>query len=105
MDEPFSGLDLLAVERVTKFIADIAKTDELKTFVLVTHDVAAALAICDTVWVMGRDRDASGNIIPGARIHSTFNLIDREIAWVEGSVNSPQFFSTLKEIRELFPKL
>lgn len=105
MDEPFSGLDLLAIERVTGFINEIIKTDELKTFILVTHDVAAALAVCDTVWVMGRDRDAAGQPIPGARIQAKVNLIDRGVAWQENSINSPQFFEVLKEIRELFPKM
>jgi NitT/TauT family transport system ATP-binding protein len=42
----------------------------------VTHDVTAAVTIADTIWLMGRDRDTEGNIIPGARIMEMINLID-----------------------------
>jgi hypothetical protein len=33
----------------------------------VTRDISAASEVCDTLWLLGRDRDAQGNIIPGAR--------------------------------------
>jgi NitT/TauT family transport system ATP-binding protein len=105
MDEPFSGLDPLAIDRVVNFISEIIHHDEMKTFILVTHDIASALRICDTVWLLGRDRDAKGNPIPGARIMSNINLIDRGIAWREDMVNSPEFFKVVEEIRELFPNL
>ena len=65
MDEPFSGLDLVAVSKVSDFITEVAGTDDLKTFILVTHDVAAAIEVCDTIWLLGRDHDADGKVIPG----------------------------------------
>jgi len=105
MDEPFSGLDPLAINRIINFINEIIQTDEMKTFIVVTHDISAALAVCDTIWCLGRDRDAQGQVIPGARIVKSFNLVERGIAWNEKAINSPQFFDCLKEIRELFPNL
>src|SRR5205085_2659737 len=83
MDEPFTGLDLIAEENLCRFIREMAQTDELKTFVVVTHDIEAAVAIADTIWLMGRDRDAAGNVIPGARIQKSFNLVERDLAWRE----------------------
>jgi len=77
MDEPFSGLDLIAQQRVMGFIQEMVASDELKTFILVTHDISAALQVCDTIWVLGRDRDKDGNVIPGARIEATYDLIER----------------------------
>jgi polar amino acid transport system ATP-binding protein/sulfate transport system ATP-binding protein len=65
MDEPFSGLDLNAVDRVSAFITEMARSDEHKTFIVVTHDVDAALEVSDTIWLLGRDRDAQDRIIPG----------------------------------------
>ena len=48
MDEPFSGLDLMAVDRVCKTIAEVANAHELNTVIVVTHDIAAAVAVSDT---------------------------------------------------------
>ena len=105
MDEPFSGLDLLAVERVGNFIREIAETDELKTIVLVTHDIEAALAVADTIWLIGRDRDAAGNPVPGARIQKTFDLAERGLAWQKNIENLPEYLQLLGEIRQAFHRL
>lgn len=105
MDEPFSGLDLVAIDRVAAFISEIAASDELKTFVVVTHDITAALEVSDTIWLLGRDRDAQGNIIPGSRIQATYNLIERGLAWRDGITSTPEFLNLLREIREIFPRL
>ena len=105
MDEPFSGLDLIAVARVSEFITEMAGSDELKTFIVVTHDINAALEVADTIWVLGRDRDASGRVIPGARIQASYNLVERGLAWRDGIATTPEFQEVLREIREIFPRL
>jgi polar amino acid transport system ATP-binding protein/sulfate transport system ATP-binding protein len=105
MDEPFSGLDVLAQEAVIRFIHEMAAHDELMTFILITHDITAALQIADTVWVLGRDRDASGNPIPGARIRATYNLVERGLAWRPNISAMPEFMQVRQEIRDLFPSL
>ena len=105
MDEPFSGLDLNAVDRVSAFITEMARSDEHKTFIVVTHDVDAALEVSDTIWLLGRDRDAQDRIIPGARIQRSYNLIERGLAWREGIATTPEFLALLREIREIFPRL
>ena len=64
MDEPFSGLDLMAIERVSRMIAEVAHTAENNTIIVVTHDIVAALAVSDTIWLLGRDRDAAGQRHP-----------------------------------------
>ncbi len=105
LDEPFTGLDLLAEERLCEFIVEMAQTNELKTFIIITHDITAALSICDTIWLMGRDRDAQGEVIPGARIQATYNLVERGIAWQKGITSQPEFLRLLGEIRAMFPRL
>jgi NitT/TauT family transport system ATP-binding protein len=105
MDEPFSGLDLIAVDRVCDSISELAAADELRTFIVVTHDVTAALEVSDTIWLLGRDRDADGNIIPGARVQASYNLIERGLAWRKGITATPEFMELLREIREVFPRL
>ena len=105
MDEPFSGLDLLAQEAVSGFIREMAASDELKTFILVTHDVSAAIQVCDTLWLLGRDRDSSGEPIPGARVQASYNLIERGLAWHDSITSTPEFLQLRQEIRDAFPRL
>jgi polar amino acid transport system ATP-binding protein/sulfate transport system ATP-binding protein len=105
MDEPFSGLDPVAVERVSEFISEMAAADELSTFIVVTHDISAALEVSDTIWLLGRDRDEKGNIVPGARVQASYNLIERGLAWRDGITTTPEFLETLREIRSVFPRL
>jgi len=105
MDEPFSGLDPIAIARVCDFIKEIAAQDELDTFIVITHDINAALEICDTICLLGRDRDEHDNIIPGARIQKTYNLMDCGIAWREHPTLLPECIEMQKEIRTVFPKL
>jgi NitT/TauT family transport system ATP-binding protein len=105
MDEPFSGLDPVAVGRVEGFISEVAASDELKTIIVVTHDITAAVEVADTLWILGRDRDPAGNIIPGAKIQATYNLIERGIAWRDGVATSAEAVALVQEIRALFPKL
>ena len=105
MDEPFSGLDMLASQRVSEFIQEMAQSDELKTFILVTHDISAALQVADTIVLLGRDRDASGKIIPGARIQAAYNLVERDVCWRDGVTTTPEFLKLLQEIRDIFPRL
>jgi NitT/TauT family transport system ATP-binding protein len=105
MDEPFSGLDMNAIEHVSDFICEMACTDELKTIIVVTHDISAAIGVCDTLWLLGRDRDANDNPIPGARIQKVYNLMDLGLAWDKDALKSQEFADLQREIREAFPRL
>lgn len=105
MDEPFSGLDLVAQSRVSEFIQEMAAANELSTFIIVTHDIRAAIDVADTLWLLGRDRDSTGEAIPGARIQQSYNLIERGLAWSEGVSTTPEFLDLLKEVQQVFPRL
>ncbi len=104
MDEPFSGLDILAQEAVIRFIHEMAEIDELMTFILITHDISAALQVADTLWVLGRDFE-NGQNPPGARIRASFNLAERGLAWRVNIAALPEFLAVRQEIRDLFPTL
>ena len=105
LDEPFSGLDPMAVDRVSELLNEVACMHELNTIIVVTHDIGAALEVADTIWLMGRDRDKEGNIIPGARIQESYNLIERGLAWRDGIATTPEFMLMMREIRARFPSL
>lgn len=105
LDEPFSGLDIVAQGVVIRFIAEMAGRNEKMTFIVITHDITAAMQIADTVWLLGRDRDPTGAPIPGARIQATYNLIERGLAWRENIAALPEFEKLRAEIRERFVTL
>jgi polar amino acid transport system ATP-binding protein/sulfate transport system ATP-binding protein len=105
MDEPFSGLDLIAVEQVSKMIVEVANTHEMNTVIVVTHDIAAAVTVADTLWLLGRDRDEHGGIIPGAKVKKTYNLAEMGLTWSEGLSESKEFGDLVREIRGIFPSL
>lgn len=105
MDEPFSGLDPLMIENVCALISEVASADELNTIIVVTHDVESAVSVSDTLWLMGRDRDSEGNIIPGARIQETHNLIDLGLAWHKDIALTNEFAEFVGHIKERFRTL
>lgn len=82
MDEPFSGLDVTVKEQSEKLIARLVSDNELMTIIVVTHDIGAAIAVSDELWLMGRERDEeSGEVIPGSRIVAKSDLIAEGLAW------------------------
>lgn len=105
MDEPFSGLDLVMEAKVCELINEIACLDDLNTIIVVTHDVTAAASVADHLWLMGRDRDESGRVIPGARIQETYDLIERDLCWHPEITNSPRFLEFVREVKERFHTL
>lgn len=105
MDEPFSGLDPIALRKMCSFIKDISQTDEHKTFVIVTHDIASAVEVCDTLLLLGRERDAQNQPIPGANIRHRVDLIARGLAWDKEVSRRPEFHTTVNEVKDLFELL
>lgn len=105
MDEPFSGLDLVALEKVSKLITDVACLDTLNTIILITHDVSAAAAVSDHLWMIGRDRDAEGKIIPGARIQEVYDLVGMGLCWQENILTRPDFLNFVATVKERFRSL
>lgn len=107
MDEPFSGLDPIALKELCNVIVEIASLDEKNTIIVVTHDVPAALTVADTLWLLGRERKReTGELLPGARIVKTINLIDEGLAWTEDIKTKPRFADLVREIEDVeFPIL
>ena len=68
MDEPFSGLDPIMIEKVCMVIKEIAAADGLATIFVVTHDVEAAVVVSDTLLCLGYDYEPDGKNLPGAYI-------------------------------------
>ena len=105
MDEPFSGLDLLMLEKTCELITKVADMDDLNTIIVVTHDVTAACSVADHLWLMGRDSDANGAKLPGSRIVKEYNLIERDLCWHPGIITTATFNAFVREVKEEFRRL
>src|SRR5271167_59642 len=103
MDEPFSGLDPVMKDKACEAILRLSTLDDLNTIIVVTHDIASAVTISDTVWLMGRHVDANG-VNLGSNIIKEYNLIERGLAWRPNIQKMPEFQKTCVEIREDFDK-
>lgn len=105
MDEPFSGLDINMIDEVSETISEIACAHEHNTVIIVSHDIVSTVAIADTIWLMGRDRDTNGNIIPGAHIKHTYDLLEMGLAYDKNIRDKRDFQDLLTKIRAIFHTL
>lgn len=100
MDEPFSGLDIIAKDKVCKLISEVSSVDELNTTIFTTHDLESSVAIADHIWMLGREDGK-----PGATIIKQIDLIERGLAWDPNIQSNPAYWSTVHELRETFKTL
>jgi len=105
IDEPFSGLDLLMLEKTCELITKVSDLDDLNTIIVVTHDVTAACSVADHLWLMGRDSDSNGHKLPGSRIVKEYNMIERDLCWQPGIITKAPFTDFVREVKEEFRKL
>ena len=99
MDEPFSGLDPKQKKVACNLISSVAALHEENTIVIVTHDIEAAVKICDQVLVIGQDPKDK---VAGARIVADIDLKERGIAWRPDNEALPIFSQTVRELKALF---
>lgn len=105
MDEPFSGLDPISKHHACGLIAEVSRMDERNTIIIVTHDIREAVKVSDTLWLLGRDRAASGEPVAGSRVVETYNLIDRDLAWHPGIERTAAFDAFVRELEDRFRTL
>ena len=105
LDEPFSGLDPIAKEDVCNLIQEVADMNELNTIIIVTHDIKQAICVADTLWLMGRDHDVKGEIIPGSYIKKIYDLAELNLAWHKESHLTPEFSEFERLVMKEFKNL
>ena len=94
LDEPFSGLDILVLDKVVELLINVSLSDELKTLIIVSHDIGTSVAISDTVYVLGSEEGK-----PGATIKKEIDLCARDLAWKKNIRTEKAFIDTLQEIK------
>jgi ABC-type nitrate/sulfonate/bicarbonate transport system ATPase subunit len=102
LDEPFSGLDVAMIDEVKKIIVEVTTMDELNTVIIVSHDIVTTTALSDTLWLLGYERNAAGQLIPGATINKEhqYNLAAMGLAWHENVESEPEFNRFVEHIKE-----
>jgi ABC-type nitrate/sulfonate/bicarbonate transport system ATPase subunit len=94
LDEPFSGLDILMIDRVINLLLKVSTLAEHNTLVIVSHDIENAAAISDAVWIL-----AAENGKPGATIVKEYDLCHMGLAWSPEIRFSPNFISLINDIK------
>jgi len=94
LDEPFSGLDALMIDRVMELLIQISTLHELNTLIIISHDVENALAISDTAFILAREKDQEG-----ATITETIDLIEMGLAWNPSIREDPRFQTLVSQIK------
>lgn len=102
LDEPFSGLDIAMIDEVKKIILEVTTMDELNTVVIVSHDIQTTTALADRLWLLGYERDAAGQLIPGATIspEHQYNLAEMGLAWHENVEAEPEFNRFVEHLKD-----
>lgn len=94
LDEPFSGLDVCMLDKVVELLLQVSLSDELKTLIIVSHDIPTAVSISDTVFILGYEAG-----VPGATIRKKIDLIERDLAWQQEVRKNKCFLDTIEEIK------
>ncbi|HEX6180108.1 MAG TPA: ATP-binding cassette domain-containing protein, partial [Chitinophagaceae bacterium] len=94
LDEPFSGLDVLMLDKVVELLLKVSLSDDLKTLIIVSHDITTSVAISDTVFILGEQEGQAG-----ATIVKEIDLIDRGLAWDIDIAERSEFAETIDEIK------
>ena len=94
LDEPFSGLDVCMLDKAVELLLQVSLSDELKTLIIVSHDIETSVAISDTVFILGNEEGKAG-----ATIKKEIDLIERDLAWQQNIKHEKRFMETIEEIK------
>ncbi len=95
LDEPFSGLDILMIDKVIKLLLRVSTLHEQNTLIIVSHDIENAAAISDTVWILGAEEGK-----PGATIVKEYDLCQMGLAWMPDIHTNPDFIKLIQQIKQ-----
>lgn len=97
MDEPFSGLDVMAKRRVYETILKVSTSHEHNTIIFTTHDLESAVRLADEIWILGREEGK-----PGATVVKRINLVQAGLAWDPYINDNVRFWPMVKDLYKLF---
>jgi ABC-type nitrate/sulfonate/bicarbonate transport system ATPase subunit len=96
LDEPFSGLDAISIKQVMDVLLKVSLSDELKTLIIVSHDLLNTLALSDCAYILGTEHGKEG-----ATITHTIDLIEKEMCWNKEIKKNLEFQKMVADIENL----
>lgn len=107
MDEPFSGQDPPNKHKICQTLIKLATLDELKSFVIITHDTKFGAWIGNNIWPLGHIRDDKGNQLSVTTLFPKIDMVDRGLAWQDEEIlRTPEFKEFVDYLDyELMPSL
>ncbi len=96
LDEPFSGLDAISIRQVSTVLRKVSLSDEVKTLVIVSHDLQSSLALSDTALVLGREAGKEG-----ATIIRNIDMVEKDMCWRENIQHEKSFQELIAEIESI----
>jgi ABC-type nitrate/sulfonate/bicarbonate transport system ATPase subunit len=105
LDEPFSGLDPVATDKLCRNISKVANHSENNTVIISSHILEPSLAISDSVYMLGHEVNNTGDRVEGAVFKSGFDLAANGLAWNPEIRKDPRFSKLVEDIRAIFQTL
>lgn len=100
LDEPFSGLDPVATDKLCNNIIKVANQHENNTVIISSHILEPALAVSDSVYMLGYNEGT-----PGATVKYFHDLAAEGLAWDPEVRKNPDFIKLVEQIRQIFKTL
>jgi ABC-type nitrate/sulfonate/bicarbonate transport system ATPase subunit len=95
LDEPFSGLDAIMVDKVKDVLVKISNIHEDNTLIIVSHNIDHALSISDSAYIIGTEEGKEGSVIK-----ESIDLIEMGFAWNPEVMRDPEFLQFCGSIKE-----
>ena len=96
LDEPFSGLDPLAIEKLCRTIKKVANLDSENTVIISSHIIEPALSISNEVIMLDKIEDGPASVV------LNLDLIKQGVFGLEKPREDARFTKICEDIRKLF---
>jgi ABC-type nitrate/sulfonate/bicarbonate transport system ATPase subunit len=81
---------------VTQVLQKVSLSDEIKTIIIVSHDLANSLALSDSALILAREQGKEG-----ATISHNIDLISQGFAWQPDIKQNPAFQRLVSDIEKM----
>jgi len=102
MDEPFSGLDVGNIRNVTSAFKLINDSHELNTVIFCTHDIELAVALSESLYVLGHPTLDNGELQPIGTLVKRYDLKEMGLAWQEQL--TPAHYELIADVKQAILK-
>jgi ABC-type nitrate/sulfonate/bicarbonate transport system ATPase subunit len=95
LDEPFSGLDAIMVDKVKQLLLKISNMHEDNTFIIVSHNIDHSLAISDSAFIIAKEAGKEGAVIT-----ESLDLIELGFAWDPEVIRQKEFIDFCASMKD-----